>query len=138
METKQKDQCTPLHIACQNGHLQIVQYLIEKGDNIEAKDKDKYTPLQCASNFDLIEKGDNIEAKDKDKYTPLQCASNFGNNDVVKYIISKKKTNKNVKDKSGKRPYDVACDWIQYKSQIDYQRTPQKHEVDKDYLIEQK
>ena len=30
---------TALHIACLNGHLPIVEYLIEKGANIEAKDK---------------------------------------------------------------------------------------------------
>ena len=36
---------TPLHIACGKGHLLIVQYLIEKGANIEAKNIGQWTPL---------------------------------------------------------------------------------------------
>ena len=40
--------CIALHAACLNGHLPIVQYLIEKGANIEAKTNDQYTPLHFA------------------------------------------------------------------------------------------
>ena len=36
---------TALHVACEKGHLPVVQYLIEKGANIEAKDKDQRTTL---------------------------------------------------------------------------------------------
>ena len=41
IEAKQKDgnQPTPLHFACENGHLPIVKYIIEKGAKIEAKDR---------------------------------------------------------------------------------------------------
>ena len=70
---------TALHVACQNIHLQIVQYLIEKGSNIEAKDKNDETPLHIAcfvGNLSvvqyLIEKGANENAKDEDGKTPLE------------------------------------------------------------------
>ena len=44
-----KDQRTPLHLACSNGNLPIVQYLIEKGANIEAKTyMHQDTPLHIA------------------------------------------------------------------------------------------
>ena len=36
---------TQLLWACENGHLQIVNYLISKGADIEAKDKNGWTSL---------------------------------------------------------------------------------------------
>ena len=62
---------TPLHLACENNHLEIVEYLIEKGANIETKDTVERTPLHIACERGqlpifqfLVEKGANIEAKD--------------------------------------------------------------------------
>ena len=63
----------------------VVQYLIEKGANIEAKDQRERTPLHEAcqkGNLSivqyLIEKGANIEAKENNQQTPLHYASYFG------------------------------------------------------------
>ena len=84
-----------LDFACKEGHLQIFQYLIEKG----AKDIDyQQTPLHIACSEGnlpvveyLIEKGVNIEAKDFQGKTPLHWASEFGHTAIVKfiYLISK-------------------------------------------------
>ena len=59
---------TPLHIACENGHLPIVQYLIEKGAKIDVFDGFQQTPLHYASENNhnsiaqyLIKKGAKIE-----------------------------------------------------------------------------
>ena len=83
---------TALHIACENNHLQIVQYLIEKGANIEIQD--------CGGK------------------TSLHFASLYGNTEVVKYLVSKG-ANKNAKTKNGKTPYDIACNsYNSDKSQI--------------------
>ena len=72
METKQWKERT-LHIGCFHGHLPVVQYLIEKGANIETKDAAEQTLLHkaCTDGYlpvvqYLIEKGANIETKDKD------------------------------------------------------------------------
>ena len=81
---------TTLHFACLRGNLQVVQYLVEKGAN--------------------------IEAKDWDKNTPLHLASYRGNTDVVKYLVSKG-ANKYAKNIWHQTPYDVACDWSDDKSQ---------------------
>ena len=56
----------------------------------------------------LVSKGANIEAKDDYNYTPLHLASYFGKPDIVKYLVSKG-ANKNAKDKDGKTPYDLAA-----------------------------
>ena len=39
---------TPLHFACYLGHVAIIQYLIEKGANLKAKDYQQKTPLHKA------------------------------------------------------------------------------------------
>ena len=83
-ETEEYDGYTCLHSASEIGSLSIVQYLIEKGANIEATDGVKQTPLYVAS---------------------LR-----GKTDIVKYLISKG-ANKNAKDIDGKTPYDNACNW---------------------------
>ena len=51
IEVKHVDQRTPLHFACNNGHLPIVQYLIEKGANIEELDAQVRPTLYFASNW---------------------------------------------------------------------------------------
>ena len=55
----------------------------------------------------LIENGANIEAKDCREETPLHLASSYGKTEVVKYLVSKG-ANKNAKNNDGKTPYDVA------------------------------
>ena len=81
---------TPLHTACLNGRLPIVQYLIEKGAD--------------------------IEAKNQEKKTPLHYASWNGQTNVVKYLLSKG-ANKNAKNTSGTTPYDITCYSIKDRSQ---------------------
>ena len=107
---------TAFHVACEYNQPTIIQYLIEKGADIEAKNSNEQTPLHLACNDDnlpiieyLIEKGANIEAKDYDGKTPLHYASFYGKNNVVKYLLSKE-ANKNAKDRFGKTPYDLACE----------------------------
>ena len=43
---------TPPHIACKNGHLPVAQYLVEIRANIEAKDSNEQTPLHYTSRWD--------------------------------------------------------------------------------------
>ena len=90
----------PIHIASENGHLPIVEYLLSKGANIEVKEKLLgRTPLHYAVD---------IEAKDISNLTPLHFATYyFSKTDIVKYLVSKG-ANKNAKDRHDKTPYDLA------------------------------
>ena len=42
------DMRTPLHIAVNHGHIDVVQYLLSEGANVHAKDKNGETPLHLA------------------------------------------------------------------------------------------
>ena len=105
---------TPLHYACLYGHHNIVEYLISKGANIEAKEINGKTPLHyaCENGYlrlvkTLVPKGANIEATSNDGYTPLHLASLNGENRIVSYLLSKG-ANKNIKGNDGKTPLDLA------------------------------
>ena len=73
-EEECKKKWPALLIACREGHIPIVQYLIEKGAKIEALDIKQKTPLHwaCEKGYlpivqSLIEKGANIEANSEDQ-----------------------------------------------------------------------
>jgi hypothetical protein len=46
---------TPLHIASQNGHIDLVKVLIEKGGDVNLVNKKNNTPLHMALSYDYIE-----------------------------------------------------------------------------------
>ena len=54
---------TPLHVACQNKQLPIVQYLLEHGSRIEAKQTNGYTPFHVACEkgyYDIVVEMTNV------------------------------------------------------------------------------
>jgi len=42
---------TPLHFSAENGHLSVVEYLVNQKADIKSKDKDDLTPLHWAARF---------------------------------------------------------------------------------------
>ncbi|EAX87669.1 sex-determining protein, putative [Trichomonas vaginalis G3] len=99
---------TPLFIASQKGHLEVVEYLISIGANKEAKNKDGYTPLICASENGrlevvkyLISAGADKEAKNNDGETALIKASIRGyRKPIIDYLITAG-ADKEAKDNNG-------------------------------------
>ena len=91
-----------LHLAVQNGHLNIVQYLIQqKGYDKELKDRNGNTPLHIAARegrlnivIYLIEKAYvNRECRNNEKFTPLHFACQRFHYDIITYLISKQHVN---------------------------------------------
>jgi ankyrin repeat protein len=111
---------TPLSWAAANGHEAVVKLLVEKGAEMETKDKDSsgQTPLSWAASRGheavvklLLEKGAELETKDS-KYsrTPLSYAAENGHEAVVKLLLEKvAELETKDKDSSGQTPLSWAA-----------------------------
>ena len=88
------DGSTALHIACQEGRLEIVKCLIENGAMVNAKEYNGSTPLLIAAHEGrleivkyLIENGAILETQDIEGYTPLHAAAELGRLEIAKCLI---------------------------------------------------
>ncbi|WMT84151.1 ankyrin repeat domain-containing protein [Wolbachia endosymbiont of Listronotus oregonensis] len=91
--------CNPLHWSAQQGNLNIAKFLVEKGADIGAKDKNGRTSLRiaaCNGNLDMVkfflDKNASIEAKGNDPYKMMGVVEG-----VKKEIINQADTAPNVK-----------------------------------------
>lgn len=101
---------TPLNFASLEGKTDIVKYLVEKGADINTRDREGSNPLQNAAikgYFDivkiLVEKGSDVNYKDDNDVTPLHFACMSGNYELVKYLIDKG-ANVRAVSKAGREP----------------------------------
>ncbi|MCL5773105.1 MAG: ankyrin repeat domain-containing protein [Firmicutes bacterium] len=116
----------PLCQAAYKGQKEILEILISKGADINAKDNDGHTALYWASepywtyegrneSYEaytemaklLISSGADVNVKDNLGYTPLEEASRW-NKEIVELLISKG-ADINAKDKSGWTPLHIAA-----------------------------
>ena len=118
-ELKDPSGLTLLHLACQHGHLDIVQYLInDQNCNPETTTPNGRTPLHfaCTSGHLHIVKCLITDHKcdphltDNDGYTPLDAASERGNIKTVKYLITEQGCDPHVVDSIGNTPLHYASE----------------------------
>lgn len=72
---------TPLHLAAERGYDVVSRLLIEKGAQLNPRDKKKYTPLHLAAENGhkavvtlLLDRGAQINPQDANGHTPLDLA----------------------------------------------------------------
>ena len=108
---------TPLHMACQNGSTDIVQYLVEerKCDFNVANNKGEL-PLHLACKLKyyeivrLVSVGCDVNRQDEAGNTPLHMACQNGSTDMVRYLVEKRKCDFNVVNNKGELPLHLACE----------------------------
>ncbi|KAJ7246196.1 ankyrin repeat domain-containing protein [Mycena rebaudengoi] len=97
MEANEGSHGTSLHEACSNGHMPIIQFLLENGADVHATSSFYGTPLQAAAitrNINifrlLIENGAGVNARAAGSLkfaTPLQAVSYWGNTEIVRLLL---------------------------------------------------
>lgn len=117
---------TPLHWAARSGRLEVVQFLVENGSNIEATTFLGTTPLTlaCDSDFSdelvkvisyLLEKGANVNHKESaDQSSALHFAAQRKNSLKIVELLLKHGANINVVNSEGNTPLDCVLKLQKY------------------------
>jgi ankyrin repeat protein len=106
---------TPLMVACQWNHLEIVRFLLDKGADIELSGRScgrNALMYACLSgNARLVElilqRGAWIDATDCTGRTPLMMAATVGHTEIVRLLV-KNGAKINLRDNTGKSAQDWA------------------------------
>ena len=99
--------CPLLHFAIIRDSCDMIEYLLDRGANIELRGMDGHTPLLTAANYGkeeccelLLNRGANIEARSNEGWTPLLVASHRKDETMCRLFL-RKKANINAQDENG-------------------------------------
>merc|ERR1719510_793004 len=121
LEHKNKDGNTPLHLASENNHIEVVKFLMENGARVESRNKVNDLAVHKAATkgkLEVVKYFASIDDKagllncqgNKQHQSPLHKATLSGHSKVVEILTSKYSVKINIKDKSGNTPLHIACE----------------------------
>ncbi|XP_016296462.1 ankyrin-3-like isoform X18 [Sinocyclocheilus anshuiensis] len=106
---------SPLHLAAQEGNVDMVTLLLARETAINLGNKSGLTPLHLAAQEDkvnvsevLVNHGATIDPETKMAYTPLHVACHYGNIKMVHFLL-KNQAKVNAKTKNGYTPLHQAA-----------------------------
>ena len=119
LDVRSENEKTPLHYASQGGHLEIAEFLIAKGADVNSRNIADETPLHYAAALGhkevvdlLIRKGAILASENINGSVPLHNAANNGQIDTVRLLIEKG-SDVNHRNKFGQTPLDLAYQFEQ-------------------------
>ncbi|MFT4313966.1 MAG: ankyrin repeat domain-containing protein [Wolbachia pipientis] len=108
IEAKNKDNKTPLDLARERNHMEMVNFLAQAKLDKDLRVAAIRGNLQAVKDF--IEQGGSIEAKDNNGWTPLHLTAVRNHIMVVKFLVNERKANINARITSdGKKPIHAAA-----------------------------
>ncbi|XP_015929424.1 poly [ADP-ribose] polymerase tankyrase-2 [Parasteatoda tepidariorum] len=106
-------QSTPLHFAAGYNRVSVVEYLLQHGADVHAKDKGGLVPLHNACSYGhyevaelLVKYGANVNVADLWKFTPLHEAAAKGKYEIVKLLL-KHGADPSKKNRDSHTPLDL-------------------------------
>ncbi|KAM6216219.1 ankyrin repeat domain-containing protein 16 [Rhynchocyon petersi] len=116
IEATNRDYKRPLHEAASMGHLDCVQYLLDRGATVDCLKKADWTPLMMACTKKileviqaLVEHGANPLLKNKDGWNSFHIASREGHPLILHYLLSISPTAWKTESKIGRTPLHTAA-----------------------------
>ncbi len=104
----------PLHAAARHGKSEVVQFLLEAGTPIDARDEDGWTPLLFATSeghlevFKILQaEGADLNAVDNNGFTALLMAASNENLDMMRYLLDVEEVDLSARDNEDRTAYDL-------------------------------